>query len=195
MESEQSTVSQRDKWDAHYRQRYQMPEPPQVLKQNLHLLPSNGVALDLACGLGAGAMLMARQGLLVEAWDLSPVAIERLAAAASEGGLSMKAVVRDVERQPPGAACFHVILVSHFLERSLADTLIDALKPGGLLFYQTFTRISVGGDGPNNPAFRLAENELLSLFSPLKIRFYREEGLCGDVSRGCRDLAMLVAEK
>ena len=195
MESEQSAASQQDKWDARYRQRDQIPEPPLVLKQNLHLLPASGNVLDLACGLGAGAMLLARQGLSVEAWDLSPVAIERLAAAALGHGLDIKSVVRDVERHPPGVASFDVILVSHFLERSLANILIDALKPGGLLFYQTYTRIAVDEGGPSNPAFRLAENELLRLFSPLKIRFYREEGLCGDVSKGCRDLAMLVAEK
>jgi tellurite methyltransferase len=35
---------------------------------------------------------------------------------------------------------FDVIVVSRFLDRTLSDAIIDALKPDGLLFYQTFTR-------------------------------------------------------
>jgi hypothetical protein len=88
-----------------------------------------------------------------------------------------------------------VIVVSHFLDRSLAPAIIAALRPGGLLFYQTFSRVAVTDRGPEDPAFRLAENELLELFKPLKVRIYREEGRLGDTSQGWRDIAMLVAEK
>ena len=35
-------------------------------------------------------------------------------------------------------------MVSRFLERCLAPALIDALKPEGLLLYQTFTHVTVG---------------------------------------------------
>ncbi|MEW8205094.1 MAG: SAM-dependent methyltransferase, partial [Candidatus Thiodiazotropha taylori] len=83
----------------------------------------------------------------------------------------------------------------YFLERSLIPTLIQALKPGGLVFYQTFTRQAVSSEGPQNPAFRLADQELLQLFSQLHVRVYREEGRLGDLSLGSRDVAMLVAQK
>jgi tellurite methyltransferase len=75
------------KWDQRYLCSDRFPPPVPVLSQNLHLLPSRGRALDLACGLGANALLLAEQGLEVVAWDLSPVAIERLRREAESRGL------------------------------------------------------------------------------------------------------------
>jgi hypothetical protein len=77
----------------------------------------------------------------------------------------------------------------------ILPALIQALKPGGLIFYQTFTRQRVSDRGPQCAEFRLAEQELLQLFSGLQILFYREEGCVGDVQKGFRDEAMLVARK
>ncbi len=183
------------KWDDRYRARTGLPTAALVLSENAYLLPPQGRALDLACGLGANALFLARHGLTVEAWDLSPVAIERLTEQAASLSLSVQARVRDVVAQPPEPESFDVILVSHFLERSLTPALATALRPGGLLFYQTFTREAVSDCGPSSPAYRLATNELLELFPGLIVRAYREEGRVGDLSRGCRDLALLVAQR
>jgi len=187
--------SLRAKWDERYLSSDRFPPPAAVLTENLHLLPARGRALDLACGLGANALLLARQGLDVVAWDLSPVAIARLRQELKSHGLEILAQVRDVCERPPEPEAFDVILVSHFLERDLAPTLSDALRPGGLLFYQTFSRDAVSDNGPSDPAYRLQINELLRLFPSLIIRFYRDEGSVGDTGRGTRDLAQLVAQK
>ncbi|MCF6282903.1 MAG: class I SAM-dependent methyltransferase [Candidatus Polarisedimenticolaceae bacterium] len=184
----------RDKWDTRYRVAGKPSKPPKVLAENAHLLPNAGHALDLACGLGAGALLLARHGLTVDAWDISAIAIDQLAKTAHDQQLQIDAAVRNVELSPPEEASYDVILVSHFLVREMAATLMAALKPGGLLFYQTYTR-AVSKHGPSNPAYRLADNELLNLFSPLKLHFYREEGWLGDIKQGCRDIAMLIGEK
>lgn len=185
----------RETWDCRHAAADDLGRVAAVLEQNLHLLPASGEALDLACGRGANALQLAERGIRVSAWDLSAVAIERLDRAAAERNLSIETEVRDVIAQPPDSACFDLILVSYFLERSLVPRLIDALRPGGLLFYQTFSRNSATDCGPSNPAFRLADNELLTLFRSLRVRFYREEGQLGDISLGERDIAMLVAEK
>lgn len=185
----------RSKWDARYREADRIPAPALVLTENLHLLPRSGEALDLACGLGENALLLAEQGLAVSAWDLSPVATERLRREAAARGLGVTAEVRDVQAQPPAPEAFDVILVAHFLDRALAPAIAAALRPGGLLLYQTFTREAVSERGPTNPDHRLARNELLRLFPGLLVRFYREEGRLGDLGRGVRDLAMLVGEK
>ena len=181
------------KWDNRYRANADLPAPALVLAQNAHLLPRQGRALDLACGLGANALFLAGFGLSVEAWDLSPVAIQRLSAQIGSTALTVQ--VRDVVTQPPEPDSFDVIVVSHFLERSLAPALSAALHPGGLIFYQTFTREAASDSGPSNPDYRLAANELLKLFPDLLLRIYREEGRVGDLSRGCRDLALLVAQR
>jgi SAM-dependent methyltransferase len=189
-------LSLQAKWDSRHADPDKQPRVAEVLTQNRHLLPPAGQALDLACGLGGNALLLAQQGLSVTAWDISPVAIKRLMGFARQRGLdNMTAQVRDVELEPPPADRFDVVLISYYLERALSAAIVRSLKPGGLLFYQTFTRIAVGSDGPLNPDFRLADNELLDCFSSLKLRFYREENQLGDPTRGLRDIAMLVAEK
>jgi len=82
----------------------------------------------------------------------------------------------------------------------LVPALIEALKPGGLIFYQTFTQevlpeLNEQESGPKNPQYRLKVNELQQLFAPLILRYYREEGLLGDTRKGIRNEAMLVAQK
>ena len=72
---------------------------------------------------------------------------------------------------------------------------MQALKPGGLIYYQTFTRQHVSNRGPQRTEFRLADQELLQLFSGLQVLFYREEGRAGDLQKGLRDEAMLVGRR
>ena len=188
----------RQRWDQRYSETLTGQPPAAVLSAHLHLLPAAGTALDLACGLGANALLLARRGLATWAWDISPIAIARLDEYARKSGIAIQTEVRDVVSRPPEPAGFDVIVVSRFLERSLAPALQAALRPGGLLFYQTFTKLRTEeGDasGPRNPDFLLDDNELLRLFAPLRVRFYREEGLLGDTARGVRNEAMLIAQK
>ncbi|MDD2892478.1 MAG: methyltransferase domain-containing protein [Halothiobacillaceae bacterium] len=193
-----------DKWDAHYAAAETAAgEAAWVLREYAHLLPTptptqgqgqgQGQALDLACGLGANALYLAGHGLQVSAWDSSAQAIARLQAAAHELGLALTAAVRDVVAQPPEPASLDVIVVAHFLERRLFPALIAALRPGGLLFYQTFTTQRVDGQStPSNPDFLLAPNELLELCQPLRVLAYREDGLAGDLTQGMRARAACV---
>lgn len=194
-----------NKWDARYREKGAAnTAPAQVLLDYQHLLPSpteqpassqQVVALDLACGLGANALCLAQRGFRVHAWDISPVAIEKLQQAAAHQQLNVQAQIRDIEQQPPDPCGFDVIVVSRYLQRSLIRQIVSALKPKGLLFYQTFIKAKNPQAGPNNAEFLLNSNELLSLFKELTVLAYREEGLVGDLSRGFRDEAMLVAQK
>ena len=182
-----------EKWNARYLDAdAAAARPSRVLEENVHLLPSNGRALDLACGLGGNARLLAERGLETCAWDISAVAVEKLNAHARDSRLPLVAEVRDVEREPPQPDAFDVIVVGHFLERDLAGPLTRSLRRGGLLFYQTFTDERVEDVGPKTSAYRLGPNELLRLFSSLRLLVYREEGLVGDPAQGFRNEAMLV---
>lgn len=183
------------KWNARYVEASDPGEPTDVLAENAHLLPQSGTALDLACGMGGDALFLAGHGLETWAWDIADVAIEKLATRVRNLNLPVHAEVRDVEAQPPAPEAFDVIVVSRFLARALAPAIIAALKPGGLLFYQTFTRTKAEDIGPGNPDFLLAENELLQMFAPLRLVVYREELDIGDTTRGFRNEAMLVARK
>lgn len=189
----------KDKWNARYRDTdwgtTRIPEAAWVLRENHHLLPRQGNALDLACGLGGNAIWLATYGLTTWAWDVSDTAIATLTAISAGRGLPLYAEVRDVQTHPPESERFDVIVVSHFLDRFLSSALTTALRPGGLLFYQTFIRDRVDDVGPKNPDFLLEQNELLRLFAPLRVVVYREEGRIGDSTVGFRNKAMLVAQK
>ncbi len=183
-------------WNARYREGAPASaEPVAVLRENAHLLPRRGRALEPACGLGANSLFLAQRGFEVTAWDFSVVAIRRLRERATGQGLTLSAEVRDVVARPPAPESAEVIVVSRFLDRSLIPHLTAALVPGGLLFYQTFVREAVSDRGPSDPAYRLAPNELLRLFASLHLLFYREEGRVGDLRQGFRDEAMLVGQK
>ena len=185
-----------DKWNQRYLSDLDtIPQPAFVLKENNHLLPSRGDALDLACGRGGNALYMAKLGLAVSAWDFSSVAIDKLNTVYEAENLIINTSVRDIERNPPKPESFDVIVVSYFLDRNINKAIINALKPGGVLFYQTYTRNKVTEIGPDNPDYLLKENELLNIFRPLKVRVYREESFCGDIKKGLRNQALFIGEK
>ena len=102
---------------------------------------------------------------------------------------------RDIVLQPPAANSFDVIVVSHFLDRSITAALSDALRHNGLLYYQTFIKDKRDTCGPKNPDYRLDTNELLQLFAGLQIIHYREDGTIGDLQCGFRNEAMLIARR
>lgn len=186
----------RDKWNARYRDAEpSLQEPVSGLRDYIWLLPQAGAGLDLACGRGGNALFLAAQGLNTQAWDIADVAIDQLRRQAAARGLSVDARVRDVVAEPPAPDSFDVIVVSYFLERDLMAALQAALRPGGLLFYQTFTREAVDATGPRNPAWRLGRNELLQLLPELDVLVYEELGVIGDVTRGLRNQALFIGTR
>lgn len=152
-----------------------MPKPPcKLLAEQAGRLPSSGVALDLACGLGGNALFLARHGLHCEAWDISDTAIRRLADYSKAHELAIAPQRRDALAEPPPPESFNVIVVSYFLERQLMPAIAAALKPGGLLYYQTFVHTPGATRDPINSRFVLEKAELPSHFPQLTLGYYEE---------------------
>ena len=105
------------------------------------------------------------------------MALQTLAEQALHSNLFLQTEVRDTAAQPPVAGSFDVIVVSFYLERPLFPALINALKPNGLIFYQTFTHKHFNDSGPGNPDFRLKNNELLQRLSDLTVITYHQNYL------------------
>ena len=126
------------------------------------LIPA-GRVLDLACGGGRHARLMARLGHAVLAVDRDTAAL----AVASGPGIDTLAF--DLEH--PSAAThsdwpllpgvFAGIVVSNYLHRALMLPLLDSLAPGGVLIYETFAAGNGQFGKPSNPDFLLKPGELL----------------------------------
>lgn len=184
------------KWDGIYQTASDdEPRATEVLQNNHYLLPKQGVALDLACGLGGNALMLAEKGLMVHAWDISPIAIAKLDALAESKGLEIHTEVRDVISLPPAPNSVDVLVVSLFLSRELCPALAAAVKPGGVLLYQTYCAEKVSAGGPSNPDYLLEDNELLRLFPNMKLRVYREESLLGQRDFGMRNQAWIILEQ
>lgn len=128
------------KWDSKYQSAtLNTPANPCfALKEHSKLLPFNRRALEVACGLGGNARFLAQCGLKVDAWDISDNALTVLNNWASINHLPITPLITDLDQMLMPYQQYNVIVVSRYLDRSIFTGLIDALKPGGLLIYQTF---------------------------------------------------------
>jgi tellurite methyltransferase len=194
-------------WDEKHRVAAGAPpaEPASIVRELLPLLP-RGLVLDLACGLGRHALLLAAQGQRVVAIDASTVALEMIEKRAHAAHLEIRHFPRlddaihsyaagihlvqaDLDKIVLPANSFQLIFCFQYLQRSLFRPIEHALLPGGMLLFETFTRAQltfVGG--PRNPEYLLEPGELRTAFPTLHTLFYRE------LSAG-QGIASLAAQK
>jgi SAM-dependent methyltransferase len=155
-----------------------------------------GPALDLACGSGRHALATAALGGRVLAMDRDPGALALLAAAARARALPVQPLRTDLETPhgiPARTGAFALILVFRFLFSPLAPAIAAALRPGGILLYETFLEDPrPAAPGPRTAAFRLAPGELPALFPELEL-LHHAEGVFGPAQSPA--LARLVARR
>ena len=115
-----------------------------------------GAVLDVACGAGRHARLLASLGFEVDA-------VDRDAALFVGPPAGVALLQADIESGPwPYAGRrFAGIVVTNYLHRPLLPVLVDSLEPQGLLIYETFARGNERFGKPSNPAFLLEPGELL----------------------------------
>ena len=134
-----------------------------------------GPVLDLACGHGRHSLAAARLGLPVLALDRDEKALRSIQQAAPPLVHCVRADLEAGSGIPVAPASFGAVLVFRFLFRPLAQSIVEALRPGGLLLYETFTTHQRNlGQSPKNPAFLLEPNELPRLFGALRLIDYQE---------------------
>jgi len=180
-------------------------EPAGIVLELLPLLP-RGRALDIACGTGRHSLLLAGRGQDVTAMDASAVGLARLDARAREVAIeisrgpcavealpqprgSIRIVEADLEKTKLPESAFDLVLCIHYLQRSLFPQMERALRPGGMLLFETFTRAHLEfGNGPKKPEYLLDSHELSAAFPALRTIFYRE-------LRAGKGIASLLAQK
>lgn len=177
------------------------PTPARFLTQQLHRLPK-GKALDLASGSGRNALYLASQGFQVEAIDRDEQALAELVAAAKQRNLpNLHVQTTDLERATTAwpelpKQTYDVIVVFFYLHRPLFPSLIESLKPNGVLIYETFTIDNhLRHKHPRRAEFCLAHNELLRLTSGLRVLSYDEGEHDGSQGPGSVFTAQLVAQR
>ena len=149
-----------NKWDARYRAgEHTNRDPHPLLARAIEDVPP-GDALDLACGAGRHALLLAARGWSVTAVDASTVAIEILSARAAEAGVAVDSRTADLEGPEftIEESAFDLICDFLYLQRDLFPRIRGGIRPGGLFAAAIPSQI------PMNPAYRVASGELAGFF-------------------------------
>ncbi|HHT9104387.1 MAG TPA: class I SAM-dependent methyltransferase [Candidatus Wujingus californicus] len=150
-------------------------EPVEFLKEYINILP-RGKALDIAMGEGRNAVFFAKNGFEVDGCDVSEIAVKKTLELAKENNVRVNAFVADLEIYKPPKDTYDVVACFYYLQRSIIPQIKEALKPGGMVIYETYTieNWERGFEGPKNKDYLLKTNELLDLFKDLTIIYYRE---------------------
>lgn len=152
---------------------HEIDSPSPWVRRWAGLIRPGGRVLDLACGHGRHARYLSALGFAVVAIDRDPAALASL-----EGLGRIEVRLADIEASPwPFAASgFDGVVVTNYLYRPLFRTLVESLRPGGVLIYETFAAGNEQVGRPSNPAFLLRPNELLQSVEPLAIVAF-EQGM------------------
>ena len=199
--------SSQSEWDAKYRLAGEGPtaEPAGMLCELWPLLPA-GEALDLACGSGRNTLFLAERGRHVTAVDWSEPGLAILEARAQAKKIHLRRMHKlaefgrtkhagidlfyaDLEKIQLPEHSYDVIVCIRYLQRSLFAQIGRALRPGGMLLYETFTQAQLDFEGgPKDPSHLLKPGELREAFPGLCVLFYRE-------LRAGQGIASLAAQK
>lgn len=174
----------RDKWDARYLTRgVSFPDPDPFLVANRGLL-AGGSALDLASGLGANALFLARCGYRVEAIDISYRALAGLKAKADRLRLDVSAVVADLDHYPIARNRYDLVTVFHFFSPLLMPAIQDSLKQDGILIYSTYNFRHRSVKPGFDPRYLVSPDGLAGYFPDLHVMVHQTEaGEAGNLSR------------
>ena len=155
-----------------------------------HLLPEQGKVLEIAGGVGVSADYLQRKGLQVIELDISWQALFR----ARRKNKEVHHIVADANFLPMINMKFDVICNFYFFERNVIPVIIDRLKPGGLLFFETLTKemLTIRPEIP--PEYLLLPGELKEAFSGFEIIHYFEGWTNSDHGKK-KSIGSLVARK
>lgn len=157
----------RERWDAKYASGNPnaafAPDP--LLIRHADLLTGNGLALDVACGVGQNAIWLSRQGYDVIAVDASLTGLRYGREIVAASDLHVQFVAADLDRFALPHDTFALIIVFRFLDRALVPQLKRALIPGGLIVYQTFNINRLRATPQMARRYLLEPGELAQMFA------------------------------
>ena len=151
-------LADKERWDEKY-QNNKIPDEPIKLITDYAALAPGKQALDIACGMGRHSKYLASLGFEVDALDISSVALDQLKEIPH---IHAKEVDFDTYTLPKEK--YDLIVCTYYLERKLFPQMIEALKPNGIILFETFLHHPDNERAPSNPAFMLNEGELETTF-------------------------------
>jgi len=184
----------KESWDERYRSgKYSSAEPHKLLIALTEKIKA-GNALDIACGAGRNAILLAEKGFDVTAVDNSKNGIEIAAQRAQEKGLKIDFRLADLEKDEFEIAenAYDLICDFYYLQRNLFPRLKKALKPEGIFI----AAIHIYGKEEKPHRFSLKTGELKEFFKDFEILHYHETAKTDkDTAEHHRRTAEIIAKK
>ena len=152
--------------------------------------PQGGEALDVAGGAGRHALYLAAQGWQVTLADIAEIAIGQAQAEAAARGLTIQLLHGDTRELSFGQERFDLVVGFFFMDRPTLGKIADAVRPGGFVIYQTFTREHKKYEAMEETrgGYFLEPLELRAAFAGFELLFYDEH-------QRERGLAQLLARK
>jgi tellurite methyltransferase len=183
-------ISDAHRWNQRYQQdKFKTPGSPRpFLVQNAGYLPMRGLALDAAMGRGNNTEFLLERGLRVMGVDISVVAVS----SAKARFPTLMALVADLTHFYIPQNTFDLIINFYYLQRDLLPVYQRALRPGGILVFESLTEKMLEQSPDIDPKYLLAPGELQGAFRNMQILVYREGWLLDDRGRS-RAVASLVA--
>jgi SAM-dependent methyltransferase len=179
--------------------------PAQMLVENPWTIDRAESCLCVADGEGRNSVWLARQGLTVTSFDLSPTAVERAGALAVKAGVRVNAHVSDWEGWDWSQTFDLVVAVFvQFMGPEARvrqfETLRQAVRPGGRLILHGYTpeQVDFGTGGPSRRENMYTTDLLRSAFEDwriLRLAAYEREVQEGRGHSGQSALIDLVVEK
>ena len=155
-------IEDANRWNSRYqadpRNSFELPRA--LLLEYADLLPFDGLALDIAMGLGGNSRFLLQHGLRVIGVDVSYVATRK----AKTELPALMAVVADLNKFHIPPNTFDVIINFLYLQRDLWAPIANGLKKGGVLFIECLMEDMLSIHPEINPAFLLKPGELQQAF-------------------------------
>jgi len=172
-------------WDTRYRTRGTSSDLPAEFLMEAIKDSKPGRALDLACGAGRNAVLLASRGWQVTGVDASSAGLKIAQSRTAALGLEIELIQADLETGEfqLEEQSFDLIIDFFYLHRALWPVIRTGLKIGGVFVAEIHLQDITPGIKPMNPEFLLAPGELLSEFRDWKIEDYSEVGRSTGLSR------------
>jgi len=175
-------MGDREKWNGKYRdpERKASMHPPEFLISHadevLQMLPEYPRVLDLAAGAGRNSIFLAERGCRVLAVDFALEGLRQCVRLSTTRGLHIQAIAADLKTVVFPASRYDLLINFFFLERKIFPAMVNALNPGGLLLFETYTSHyqAVHQDRPMRREYLLDPGELQASFSELTTVFHEE---------------------
>jgi SAM-dependent methyltransferase len=138
-------------------------------------LPGRRRVLDVAMGRGRHTRVLTALDVAVYGVDRNFEAVRSAAREASAPGRPLRAWCADLTAFPLPRAAFEMVVVTRYLQRDLMQAIREAVTPGGIVIYETFTiRQRALGTGPTSPDHLLGPGELAGYFETFETLFQEE---------------------